>query len=55
MPRNVDAPPAGYTPYTQHQVYDVNNKGELVRVSIRVPRYKDENGNVYEEVLSMVE
>lgn len=55
MPRNVDALPAGYTPYTQHQVYDVNNKGELVRVSIRVPRYKDENGNVCEEVLSMVE
>ena len=55
MPRNVDAPPAGYTPYTQHQVYDVNSKGKLVRVSIRVPRYKDKNGNVCEEVLSMVE
>ncbi len=55
MPRNVYAPPAGYTPYSQHQVYDVNNTGELVRVSIRVPRYKDENGNVCEETLSMVE
>lgn len=55
MPRNVDASPAGYTPYTQHQIFDVNNKGKLVRVSIRVPRYKDENGNVCEEVFSMVE
>lgn len=55
MPRNVDAPPTGYTPYTQHQVYDVNNKGELVRVSIRVPKYRDAEGNVCEETLSMVE
>lgn len=55
MPRNVDASPAGYTPYTQHQIFDVNNNGKLVRVSIRVPRYKDENGNVCEEVFGMVE
>lgn len=53
MPRNIFAPSAGYSPYTAHQKYDVNNDGELVRVSIRVPRYKDENGNVCEETFKM--
>lgn len=53
MPRNVDAPPAGYTPYSQRQVYDVNNAGELVRVSIRVPKYIDSNGNICEEAFKM--
>lgn len=36
MPRTINLPPAGYTPYTTHQIYDVNNAGDLVRVSIRV-------------------
>lgn len=53
MPRNIFAPSAGYSPYTAHQIYDVNNDGELVRVSIRVPKYIDSNGNICEETFKM--
>lgn len=53
MPRNVDAPPHGYTPYTQHQIYDVNNEGKLVRVCVRIPQYIDSNGKVCQETFHM--
>lgn len=53
MPRNIFTKPAGYTPYTAHQIYDVNHAGELVRVSIRVPKYIDDEGNVCEETFQM--
>lgn len=47
VPRLVkDKVPAGYTSYTAHTVYDVNQAHELVRVSVRVPRYKDTYGNI---------
>ena len=54
MPRTfTDKKPAKYTPYTKYQIYDVNNDGKLVRVSIRVPKYIDDSGQIYEEPFSM--
>lgn len=53
MPRNIFTKPAGYTPYTAHQIYDVNHAEELVRVSIRVPKYIDNGGNIHEETIAM--
>lgn len=50
VPRLIkDKAPAGYTSYTSHTVYDVNTAGELVRVSVRIPKYKEKNGRTYVE------
>ena len=42
-------PLAGYTPYTKYQIYDVNEKNDLVRVSVRIPRYINNDGQICEE------
>ena len=46
--------PAGYTAYTSNTVYDVNCIKELVRVSVRVPRYKETDGQIYTEEFHMM-
>ena len=39
--------PCGYTAYTSHTIYDIDHTGELVRVSVRVPKYKDIDGKIH--------
>ena len=55
VPRLItDKKPAGYTAYTANTIYDVNCINELVRVSVRVPKYKEMNGQVYTEKFHMM-
>lgn len=46
VPRTVQLPPAGYTSYTTYIRYDVNRNNKLVRIALRVPRYKDQKGQI---------
>ena len=48
VPRLItDKQPCGYTAYTSHTIYDIDHTGELVRVSVRVPKYKDIDGKIH--------
>ena len=50
VPRLItDKQPCGYTAYTSNTIYDINHTGDLVRVSVRVPKYKDTDGKIYTE------
>lgn len=55
VPRLVtDKKPCGYTAYTSNTIYDVNCINELVRVSVRVPKYKDIDGKIHTERFFMM-
>lgn len=55
VPRLItDKPPCGYTAYTSNTIYDINHTGELVRVSVRVPKYKDTDEKIYTEKFYMM-
>ena len=46
--------PAGYTSYTKYSVYDIDDKEKIVRVSVRIPKYKDNDGIIREEAFETV-
>ena len=50
----IDKQPCGYTAYTSHTIYDIDHTGELVRVSVRVPKYKDIDGKIHTERFFMM-
>lgn len=55
VPRLItDKKPAGYTAYTANTIYDVNCINELVRISVRVPKYKGSDGKIYTERFFMM-
>lgn len=54
-PRTVtNLAPAGYTSYTKYSVYDIDDNGKIVRVSVRIPKYKDNDGIIREEAFETV-
>lgn len=55
VPRTItDLPPAGFTSYTTYVRYDVNTPGKLVRVALRLPKYKNSDGQVCVEKFNII-